>query len=107
MTKFVGWRFSKGVYTPEDGSGRSIDYDNINLHTYTDDDPDVHGCCVSVLKIKRGQIGKLLNILPTDSEIESCLNQHLDQPIELVYVPVNGRVVLSKIRFSSSPTSKS
>lgn len=99
MTKFIGWRFSKGTYTPE-GSDKSIDYDNVNLHMYTDEDPDVNGCSVSVLKIKRQNMGKLFDIVQTDAAIEDTLNMYLDNEVELTYIPINGRVVLSKIRFA-------
>lgn len=86
MIKCVGYNFSSGRFEKD---GKSFDYDNIVIYYVTDSNPSVFGLESGVLKVKRSEFPRMCT---------SDVSDLLDKEISLDYVPLNGRVVLSRIR---------
>lgn len=88
MVKVIGYEIKKGTFT-NDKTGELIDYDNINLHTITDQNTNVVGCSSSILKIKSKEFERI-----TGHKIPNDL---INKEVTLSYTPVGNNVVLSSI----------
>ena len=88
MVKVIGYEVKKGTFT-NDKTGELIDYDNINLHTITDQHTNVVGCSSSVLKIKSKDFEQITG--------HKTPNDLIDREVTLNYIPVGNNVVLSSI----------
>lgn len=81
MVKCVGYKVSSGVFTPTDGSGNAIPYDNLLVYYVSDDDSSIAGQFAGYEKIKR-------------------------QGLQLIGVNNYDELVGKNIRFYTSPITK-
>lgn len=88
MVKVIGYEIKKGTFT-NDKTGELIDYDNINLHTITDQHTNVVGCSSSILKIKSKDFKQITG--------HESPNDLIEKEVTLNYIPVGNNVVLSSI----------
>ena len=89
MVKVIGYELKKGSFT-SDKTGEQIDYDNVMLHTITDQYKNIVGSGSSVLKIKSSEFEKITGLKTPDAL--------LDKEVRLDYIPVGNSVQLSSLR---------
>ncbi len=89
MVKVIGYEKKKGTFINEK-TGDLIDYDNINLHTITDEYKNIVGFSSSVLKIKSKDFEGITGFKSPD--------ELLDKEVTLGYIPVAGGAKLSSIK---------
>ncbi len=88
MVKVIGYEFSNGDFTNDNGD--VISYDNIKIYTITDAFENIVGCGSSTLKIKRSDFKKLTGCEKPD--------EILEKEIVPVYTPVGNSVRLTAIQ---------
>ncbi len=73
MVKVIGYRLMEGEFTND--KKESIKFDNICLHTITDENPNVKGFAVQdPIKIKRG---KLYDVLRGGLNLENIIDREI------------------------------
>lgn len=88
MVKVIGYEFSNGDFTNDNGD--VISYDNIKIYTITDAFDNIVGFGSSTLKVKRADFKKLTGFEKPD--------ELLEKEIVPVYTPVGNSVRLTAIQ---------